>query len=164
MMASRQFSSGALRRMKLRGIAVWQTYLVKILVSLAFSEALALVSFAVFAGLGWQVSLLKLMAGASVVAVSVQAICLAFALPAGSSRTALGSFAALLFLLFAGGGFYPTYLMSFSIQRINPAFLAHLVSEWALGQDFPWGVQSLWILLLPSLCAVFSLWKWGRQT
>ncbi|MDR1642730.1 MAG: ABC transporter permease [Clostridiales bacterium] len=165
-MTSSQFSSGALRRLRLHKIGIWQTYVIKLMVSLFFAEALALLCCAAFLYIGWEVSYPRFLAGAALMIVSVQSICLFFTTAtgstSGSSKTALGCLAILLFLLFGGGGFYPITLMKYSIQWINPAFLAHLLSEWTLGATFSGGARSMWFALLPAVCVLLTLWKWRR--
>ncbi|MDR1604864.1 MAG: ABC transporter permease [Gracilibacteraceae bacterium] len=84
--------------------------------------------------------------------------------PAGTAaaRTALGALALLLFMLFAGGGFYPAYLTDAGFQTCNPAWLAHLLAEWTLGGAAPSPLRLLWFAAPAAVCGLLPLAGWRQ--
>ncbi|MDR1961369.1 MAG: ABC transporter permease [Gracilibacteraceae bacterium] len=136
-----QFAAGYFRRLAVHGIRPWQIYAAKTLLAAALSLVLCLAAMPLLSFWKIPCSFGGLLLSAAFLTVILHGVCLVFtafradAMPlrAVSARTAFGSFALLLFILFAGGGFYPVYLMEASFRAFNPAWLAHLLAEWVLG-------------------------------
>jgi hypothetical protein len=146
MAATRQFSGGYLRRLRLHRVHNLTIWVVKLLgtaifgtlVSLALLVAAAVLGGALgmglFEGLLAPGVLCRWAASSFCVGALMAGLC--FCLASGRttvavSGTFLGCMALVLFLLLAGGGFYPAYLTDAIFTYANPAYLAHTLVEWA---------------------------------
>ncbi|MDR0852435.1 MAG: ABC transporter permease [Clostridiales Family XIII bacterium] len=164
-LTSRQFSFGYLRRLALHGISGLHVFLVKALMTVFLSVVLCLLCLPVFSFFDISVQISHWILSVILLNVVLFSVCMAFAsvkgqASAASARTMLGAAAILLFLLFAGGGFYPVYLMPAAVRWFNPAWLAHLLSEWTIaGTAVP--ISSLLLYAIPVLvCAGIALLRW----
>ncbi|MDR1778373.1 MAG: ABC transporter permease [Clostridiales Family XIII bacterium] len=136
MAAARQYRDGLMRRLKMHRVAlplVWaEKCLLAVLVSLPLSLLLGLGALAV----GFPVSVLHAALSAAALAVPLAAVFLLFAVSrkdaARPAHTMLAALTLCLLCLFLGGGFYPDFKMDVSLRLMNPAWLAHLLSEWSL--------------------------------
>jgi ABC-type uncharacterized transport system permease subunit len=73
--------------------------------------------------------------------------------------TAMGTFSAMLLLMFAGGSFYPLHLFGGIMQAIGaytPAYLNTMAVIWASGGDFPYET-----LILAAVAALIPFLKEG---
>jgi hypothetical protein len=69
----------------------------------------------------------------------------------------------MFFLLFAGGGFYPTGLMQSDLRLFNPTWLSNQLSEWSLGGDLNLLQLALFAIVFAAACTVcFFEWRRAR--
>ena len=165
--ADRQFSRGYVRRLKLHGLKFWQIWLAKLLSAVFSSVVLCLPLAMVFKHFGFEVSVWRIEISAALLSLALGLVCMVFVkMNPDSGRHGaeplLGGFAVLLFMLLAGGGFYPVYLMDASLRLFNPAWLAHLMCEWALGGAGIPLLSMFSFAALPALCFATSFVKWRR--
>jgi hypothetical protein len=81
---------------------------------------------------------------------------------AAPARTMLGCVALMFFLLFVGGGFYPSFLMESSLRLFNPAWLATLLSTWSLGGALAPSNLALFVVPL-FFCSGLCYVEWRRS-
>jgi hypothetical protein len=154
--------------MKVHGVSFLAVWLSKLAIAEAISVTLCLVAavpLKSFAGVDCHLG--ALAASAALMCFVLFSICMAFAVPArasaptpsaASARALLGCVGVLLFALFAGGGFYPVYLMDASVRLFNPAWLAHILSDWILGGNGAGAAGTVTLSLLPpAACIAYSL-------
>jgi hypothetical protein len=136
--AARQISKGELRRFFGRDLRFGCFFAAKLAMSLILSLALCAVLTILMSRAGFAANPLRflLVATLTTLAIAPVYLCTAFILP-NPQYAALLSLALLLLFLFAGGGFYPVYLMHAALTTGNPAYLCVRLCEWALGDDFP---------------------------
>ncbi|MDR1559470.1 MAG: ABC transporter permease [Clostridiales bacterium] len=167
--AARQFSRGYMRRLAARRIGFFHVWAAKTLFAVVISVILSLAVSVCGGLLGVSVSFGRLALSAAVMALLIYPVCMVFsgAAPKSASMSAparalLGCCAVLLLMLFAGGGFYPVYVMDYSFRACNPAWLAHLLSEWALGGAVP-GEAALPAFFMPAAaCTAISAVGWRK--
>jgi hypothetical protein len=81
-----------------------------------------------------------------------------------SGHTALIGLSLHLLLLFAGGGFYPPYLMNINLLRFNPALLTlQMTANWAAGGAFP-GAEAFASLCPAVICVLITAYLWHRES
>jgi hypothetical protein len=164
MIAARQFSSGYIRRLRMHGIGFFPMWASKLAVSEALSVGLCLLLSLPSEMLGVNYPLFPMALSAALMSLVLFPICIAFAVSgkslAAPATVMLGCAGALLFALFAGGGFYPVYLMPASIRLFNPAWLAHLLSDRMLGGPAVPLNSIVLSLTLAAACTFYSLKRW----
>ena len=164
-LTSSQLANGGMRRLKLRGISFIDVWIGKAIIVVVLSLILSLAASLLFIYNNISFSVIRLLLASIFLSLILHMICMVFTLPkykpeVASSRAMLGCVAMLLLMLFAGGGFYPMHLMDFGVRLFNPAWLAHLLSEWIIaGTPIP--LLSTLCFLLPAIvCGLLSLKKW----
>lgn len=164
-LTAKQLSNGGMRRLKMRGISFADVWVAKAIIVIILSVILSLLASLLFVFNGISFSIIRMLLSVILLSAILHMICMVFTLPkykpeVASSRAMLGCVAMLLLMLFAGGGFYPMHLMDFGVRLFNPAWLAHLLSEWIIaGTAIP--IVSLLCFLIPAIiCALLSLKKW----
>ncbi|MDR1070169.1 MAG: ABC transporter permease [Gracilibacteraceae bacterium] len=161
-LSARQFASGYFRRLAARRVRAVHICAAKALLALSMALVFSLALTPLLAGWDIPCSAPRLFLSASFLTLIMLFICMAFAAfrraessaDAAAARAALGAFTLLLFMLFAGGGFYPVYLMDASFRTFNPAWLAHLLAEWTLGGQAPF-LPSLLYFAAPAAAGAF---------
>jgi hypothetical protein len=80
-----------------------------------------------------------------------------------STKTLLAVMAIIFLLLFAGGGFYPSYLMQLPLRVFNPVWLANLLAAWTLGAGFELFAVAIFVLPLAIFIVGWYLqWRFLR--
>ena len=164
--ASRHFAGGYIRRLKVHDVRFWHVWAVKALSAILVSIVLCLPFAWAGALMGFPLSFWKFMLSVTVVSFSLFCVCIIFVrIKPGKSKsgefTLLGCFALLVLMLFAGGGFYPVYMMDMSFRLFNPAWLAHILCEWSLGGatvSFA-GITTFLALPVVSFGAFYAKWR-----
>lgn len=165
---AQQYSSGYLRHLRQRGVGF---------VPLLISQLLLSVTLALILSLVCGIAMLSVDSSANIGLLMISAVLLSLVLTplyllfsgfkqkegAAATRTLLGCSALLFFLLFAGGGFYPSFLMESPLRIINPTWMSQLLAEWTLGAAF----DGLGVLLFAAVFASAALGcflEWKRAT
>ncbi len=164
-LASRHYATGYIRRLALRGVRFRHLLASQLLLSASIALVLGLLLGIALSVVGEGLSLPALLLSSILLSLVLTALYLVFSgsrqqPQAAVTRTLLGCLALLFFLLFAGGGFYPTELMQSSLRLFNPTWLAHQLAVWSLGGTLD-VVQLLPFVATFALSAVagFVLWR-----
>jgi len=136
--ANHRFAGGYIRRLRVHNVRFWHVWTAGALSVVIVSILLCLPFAYVGTLMGFPLSLWKFTISAAAVAFPLYCVCVIFVrIKPGKSKNGsyalLGCFALLVLMLFAGGGFYPVYMMDMSFRLFNPAWLAHIMCEWLLG-------------------------------
>jgi hypothetical protein len=168
-LTARQFSAGYFRRLAVYRIRPAQICAAKILPALCGAVIFSLAALLLLAVWKIPCSKARLLLSACFLTLVIHFICMVFAAVrtaaeprAAAARAALGSLVLFLFMLFAGGGFYPIYLPDAGFRVINPAWLAHLLAEWTLGGAALSPLQLLFFTAPAAVCAAVALAGWRQ--
>jgi hypothetical protein len=163
---ARLYAQGYARRLYVRGLRFYQVYGAYLLLAVTLGALLSAILGAVMLlfdpGLRF---------GLLVVSGAVLSCVLApfFFLFSGTrakpdsalTRALLGGLGIAFFLLFVGGGFYPSFLMQSSLRLFNPTWLADLLAAWSLGATLD--ALHLSLFAVPfALCAGVAWYEWRR--
>ncbi|MDR3072032.1 MAG: ABC transporter permease [Clostridiales Family XIII bacterium] len=168
MRTAKEFSGGLIRRFRMHKIPFVLFWSEKMLLTVCVAIPLCLILAGIAAFFGFHIHLLRLAASSGFISLLLFSVFLPFSVSGKDNnrpiRSMFGAGAICILLLFLGGGFYPTYLMEFSIRDINPAWLSHLLAEWTLSdaQVGQIGIAplSLFAPVLPAaLCAGYAFFK-----
>ncbi|MDR1135188.1 MAG: ABC transporter permease [Clostridiales Family XIII bacterium] len=180
-MLAGQFESGRTRRLSLRGLGVSHIFAAKLIQCLLINISLCvllglaakLIAGSSAAGIGGTAAnpsglvasfsenpgIMGIAASTAIITIAVSPVFMLISFTARSARhTLLASAAAILFFLFTGGGFYPTYLMNMGFLYMNPAYLNVKLTEWLLGGEFP-DISIFSCLALSALCLFVVVFK-----
>jgi len=159
-----QLSNGSYVRMKLNGLG-FRTYRFSklcetILVSVCLSIPIMLVGNAFIQDSLIRFDMIRLLICVIIVSIVFFGISTVIAALCGNPHwTAMGTFSAMLILMFAGGAFYPLHLFGGIIQTIGvytPAYKNMEAIMWASGGAFPY----VW-LLIATVAALLPFTKEG---
>jgi hypothetical protein len=164
---ARLITGGYERRAAVRGLQKNHLYAARLILGAGFALAAAALLLVFCAVFHLPVNIGLFLLSALMMTVLLQCLCFFIAAltprtapKAASLRTLLHCTAFFVFLLFVGGGFYPTHLMPLSFKLFNPAWLAHLLAEWILGGTL--ATLSCLLCLLPAPFALFFSLRKGK--
>ncbi|MDR0948069.1 MAG: ABC transporter permease [Lachnospiraceae bacterium] len=167
LLTSWQISSGYLRRLKIRNVSAYSLMAVKCLIMLLLSVVIAMLLYPLSFVLNSPISYCRWIGTSCIIALGIYSILTAVTLCKGrqgaiASKTLLLSVAFIILMLFAGGGFYPVYVMDHSVRLLNPAWITHVLVQWSL-YDTVAPVGSMTAILVIS-CMLFWItgWRWRR--
>ncbi|MCL1880317.1 MAG: ABC transporter permease [Actinomycetia bacterium] len=165
--AARQYAGGYFRHLYTKRVRYRHLIASQLLLSASIALVLGLVLGLILQLVGEGPNILRLMLSAVLLSLLLCPVYLMFSgfrqqLQVATTRTLIGCLAVLFFLLFAGGGFYPTALMQSNIRIFNPSWLSNQLSVWSLGA--PLDIMQLLLFLVPMAvaCAVGYL-EWRRS-
>ncbi|MDR3315799.1 MAG: ABC transporter permease [Coriobacteriales bacterium] len=166
---ARLYAQGYVRHLRWRGVGFLGFFAVQVACACSIALVLGLLLGLALSVVGLSINPLALAASAVLLALVLTPVCLMFAGFAqrgptwATTRTLFGCIALLFFLLFAGGGFYPTFLMQSSLRVFNPTWLADVAAHWSLGVSLAWDKVALF--LLPLVLASVVCWlEWRRAS
>jgi ABC-type transport system involved in multi-copper enzyme maturation permease subunit len=164
---AKHYASGYVRYLYVRGVRYRHLLLSELLCALCITLVLSLVLGLILYFLNMGTSPLRFVCAALVLSVVLTMLyaCLSgfrAQRHAATTRTLLGCLALMFFMLFAGGGFYPTEFMQSDANLINPAWLSHQLSLWALGG--PLDALYVGMCVIPCVAAgLVAYLEWRRS-
>jgi hypothetical protein len=164
--AARQYATGYIRHLFARGIRFRHLLLSQLMLSASIALVLGAVLGAIFSFVSSDSSFGALLLSAVLLSVVLTALYLMFSgfrqqPKAATTRTLLGCLALMFFLLFAGGGFYPTGLMQSNLRLFNPTWLSNQLSLWSLGGSLDPLQLAFFAVPFALACAV-CYFEWRR--
>ena len=164
--AARQYASGYIRHLYTKGLRYRHLLASQLLLSASIALALGLVLAVIMGFASDGLSLPKLLLSAVLLSLMLTVLYLCFSgfrsqTAAATTRTLIGCLALMFFLLFAGGGFYPTGMMQSSLRLFNPSWLSTQLATWTLGGGIDPLQLALFILPFSAACAVGYI-EWRR--
>jgi hypothetical protein len=163
-----QIADGYLKRLRVRGFPIWKLIAVKLANAVIISLVLSAAVPAALYMIKIKCNPVRFFISVGVLSLIVTGICLSVLTirerrSVSVTRSMLGCTAVLLMLLFWGGGFYPIYLMSMSVRKMNPAWLSHLLADWSLTGNFPHAGTFALFLLPFAICVFIAARRFGRS-
>ena len=164
--AARQYSSGHVRHLYTRGVRFRHLFVAQLLVAASISLLLGAVLSVVLGLVGEGLRVVPLCLSSVLLSLVLTAFYLMFSgfkqqPQLATTRTLIGCLALMFFLLFAGGGFYPTGLMSSDLRLFNPTWLSSQLAVWSLGG--PLDVLQTLVFALPfALACAVCFYEWRR--
>jgi hypothetical protein len=165
--AARQYAQGYVRHLYTRGVRFRHLFAAQLLLSASISLVLGLVLAVVLSFVGEGFSFFALLVSSVLLSLVLTSLYLMFSgfcqrPQAATTRALMGCLALMFFLLFAGGGFYPTGLMQTDMRLFNPAWLANQLAAWTLGDSL--NPLQLILFALPfTLGGAVSWLEWRRS-
>ena len=176
-MLSRHYDQGLTRRFFVRGVRFRHHYAALLVLNCLISLLVGILATAILGVLDTLGLLSASGTGVDGVALCLSAVVLGCVLTPlylmlsgvrlgrswnSSSQTMLGCLLVLFLLLFAGGGFYPTYLTDSLFTQFNPTFLAGVLTEWSLGGRSA-SIGDVAVFIMPVvLCSTLFFVQWRR--
>jgi len=166
--SSRQISDGYLVRLKLHGFHIRCLYAIKLINAVIITLLLSAAAYIALNAIGLRCSFPKYLLSAGILSIILTSVCAAFSSLSGGktstvSKTVLAGLSILLLCLFSGGGFYPIHLMKFSIQKVNPVWMAHVLADWSFSGSFPSFTAMSFFTLPFVFCSGLSLLRWKKS-
>jgi hypothetical protein len=165
-LSARQYAQGYMRHLYVRGVRFGHVIVSQLLLSATIALVLGLVLGIILSFVASGLSLPALLVSSVLLSLVLTSLYLVFAGFRGqaqiaTTRTLLGCLALLFFLLFAGGGFYPTALMQSDLRLFNPTWLSSQLSTWTLGGSVE-PLQLLVFIVPFMLGCVLCFIEWRR--
>jgi ABC-type multidrug transport system permease subunit len=166
-LTARQICDGYLKRLKIRQCSVFSLLGVKLVVMVLFSIVMTGLIYLFASAMDMHISLGRFLFSSALLGISMYCIITGVVLcncskEAVVPRTLLISVVLIILMMFAGGGFYPTYLMDYSIKFLNPAWMIHLLIQWSM-HDIAMPLGSILAMMSFSLIvAGITGWRWRR--
>jgi hypothetical protein len=137
-LTARHYAQGYVRHLRVRGVSFWHLLVAQLLLAASIALVLGLVLGIIFSFVASGISLPALLVSSVLLSLVLTSLYLVFSgfkgqVQAATTRTLLGCLALMFFLLFAGGGFYPTALMQSDLRLFNPTWLSNQLAVWTLG-------------------------------
>jgi len=164
--AARQYSSGYIRHLHTRGVRFRHLFGSQLLVAASISLVLSLVLSVILSFVGEGLRVVPLCLSSVLLSLVLTALYLMFSgfkqqSQVATTRTLIGCLALMFFLLFAGGGFYPTGLMSSDLRLFNPTWLSNQLAVWSLGGSLD--TLQLLVFVVPfALAGAVCFFEWRR--
>ena len=165
--AARQYATGYVRHLYTRGVRYWHLLISQLLVaasvSLVLGSILAVILNLIYSGL----NVFSLVFSSVLLSLVLTVLYLLFSgfkqqPQAATTRTLIGCLALMFFLLFAGGGFYPTAFMQSDLRLFNPTWLSNQLAVWSLGGSLDAVHLMLFVVPFALACLVGYL-EWRRS-
>ncbi|MDR2491928.1 MAG: ABC transporter permease [Coriobacteriales bacterium] len=165
---ARQYSQGYVRHLTQRGVSFMPLYTAQLLLCCTLALVLSTLLGIMLRLVDDSFDVVALAASGVMLALVVGPL---FALMSGvavgrgnaATRTLLGCCALMFFMLFAGGGFYPSFLMETSLRLFNPTWLSNLLATWSLGGGLDVRYVALFTVPLSlSLGGCYLEWRMSR--
>jgi len=136
--SARHYATGYIRHLYTKGVRFRHLFAAQILAAATISLVLGIILALLLRFITSELNVFALLASCVLLSVVLTALYLMFSgfkqqPQAATTRTLIGSLALMFFMLFAGGGFYPTGLMQSSLRLFNPTWLASQLAQWSLG-------------------------------
>ncbi|MDR2714834.1 MAG: ABC transporter permease [Coriobacteriales bacterium] len=136
--ASRQYATGYVRHLYTKGVRYRHLFVSYLLVAASISLVLAGVLAVVLSFVAQGIAVPALLVSSVLLSLVLTALYLMFSgvrqqPQAATTRTLIACLSLMFFLLFIGGGFYPTGLMYSDIRLFNPTWLSTQLANWSLG-------------------------------
>jgi hypothetical protein len=164
---ARQYASGYIRHLYTKGVRYRHLLAAQLLLSASIALVLGLVLALILGFVSDGLSVPLLLLSTLLLSLMLTALYLCFSgfrgqTQAATTRTLIGCLALMFFLLFAGGGFYPTGMMQSSLRLFNPSWLSTQLATWTLGGGIDPVQLALFILPFAAACAIGYL-EWRRS-